>query len=122
MAVDDKLRPAAAGGGDHRQTAGHCLKDNVGERIVEGRQQQAIGHLIERQRLRLHAEEAHPRFAAETLRQRLIARLIFIFANHQQIAIGRGDGADRRRQPFTLKAGADVNQAGRLQRQLPFGA
>ena len=116
MAVDDKLRPAAAGGGDHRQTAGHRFENDVGERIVEGGQQQTIGHLIEGQRLRLHAEEAHPRFAAETLRQRLIARLILIFANHQQIAIGGGDGADCRRQSLALKAGADVNQAGCLQR------
>ena len=122
MAVDDKLRPAAAGSGDHRQTAGHCLEDDVGERIVEGRQQQTIGHLIEGQCLRLHAEEAHPRFTVQALRQRLIARLILIFADHQQVAIGGSDGADRRRQPFTFKAGADVDQAGRLQRQLPFGA
>jgi hypothetical protein len=65
LCPDDKLRAAAAGGGDHRQTAGHCFENDVGERIVEGRQQQAIGHLIERQRFRLHAEEAHPLFAVQ---------------------------------------------------------
>jgi hypothetical protein len=48
--------------------------------------------------------------------------LLFIFAHHQQVAIGRGDGADRRIQSLALKAGADVDQAGRLDRQIPFGA
>jgi len=70
----------------------------------------------------LHAEEAHPLLAVQRFRQLLIAALLFIFAHHQQVAVGRRDGADRRIQSLALKAGADVDQAGRLARQIPFGA